>query len=399
MLTTTKTTPTTTAARMADDDGALLLTGASGFLGQSLLLRWLTRTEAPATVLVRAPDDRAAQARVADLLEDLGATDEQRERVRALAADITHLDAPDLARRVLAGDRPITDVVHSAACVRFDQPLAGARAVNVGGTGRLLALAQRLHAGRPLRRYVQVSTAYVAGDHAGRFSESDRWLGQGFRNTYEQTKLEAEELVAAHAEDLPVQIVRPSIVVGDRASGWTAAFNVLYVPLRALVAGALDAVPERDQGLLDVVPVDYVADGLLALADAPADGRTYHLTAGRHALTVGDLADAACRATDRRPPSRVSADTFAAILGRSSAGRVLAAHLGEYLPYLDVHTRFDAAHAEAHLAPRGIRVSPLTEYLPRLIAFAQERRWGRARGALKAAMRPSFSPGVRSAAT
>jgi nucleoside-diphosphate-sugar epimerase len=157
------------------------------------------------------------------------------------------------------------------------------------------------------------------------------------------------------------------------------------------VAGAVDAVPEQDAGLLDVVPVDYVADGLLGLADAPADGRTYHLTAGRHAITVGELADLACRTTGRKPPPRVSAEAFVQTLSATAAGRVLAANLGDYLPYLDVRTTFDAAGAEAHLGARGIRVTPVSDYLHRLIAFAQERRWGRLRRAH--AVKPSLTTG------
>ncbi|HWH92416.1 MAG TPA: SDR family oxidoreductase [Baekduia sp.] len=362
--------------------GALLLTGASGFVGQSLLARWLKRSERPVVVLVRAADDDAARARVVALLgEDV--VRDARAPLHALAADVCEIEADDVASRVrsvLADRVAVDEVIHAAACVRFDQTLDEARAVNVAGTERMLALARALHAASPLHRYVQVSTAYVAGTFAGRFGEGDRRIGQAFRNGYEQSKLEAEELVVAAAgHGLPVQVVRPSIVVGDRASGWTAAFNVLYVPLRALVAGAVDAVPEQDGGLLDVVPVDYVADGLLGLSDAPADGRTYHLTAGRHAITVGELADLACRTTGRKPPPRVTAETFAATLSGSAAGRVLAANLGDYLPYLDVQTRFDAAGAEAWLAPRGVRVTPVADYLHRLIAFAQERRWGRMR--------------------
>ncbi|MDX6700428.1 MAG: hypothetical protein QOF26_654 [Baekduia sp.] len=370
--------PTTDPSRPR---GGLLLTGASGFVGQSLLARRLAASDQPVTVLIRAADDDAAQARIEALL---GEAAPRRAPLRALAADVTDFDPADVAARVRAvnGGHDVDEVIHAAACVRFDQDLEEARAVNVAGTARMLELARRLHEARPLRRYVQVSTAYVAGAHDGRFGEGDRRIGQAFRNNYERSKIEAEELAigpGGAAGGLPVQIVRPSIVVGDRQSGWTAAFNVLYVPLRALVAGAVDAVPEQDAGLLDVVPVDYVADGLLGLADAPADGRTYHLTAGRHAITVGQLADLACRATGRKPPPRVSAETFAKTLGASAAGRVLAANLGDYLPYLDVRTRFDASGAEAHLAPRGIRVTPVSEYLHRLIAYAQERRWGRVR--------------------
>jgi thioester reductase-like protein len=369
------------------DRGGLLLTGASGFVGQSVLARWLARTDRPVTVLVRAADDDAALARVEALLEASGAAaTERRAPLRALAADVTDFDPDELAERVRGTGHDVDEVIHAAACVRFDQGLDEARAVNVAGTARMVELAQRLNAHRPLRRYAQVSTAFVSGAHAGRFGEGDRRIGQTFRNTYEQSKIEAEELVVGPAgAGLPVQVVRPSIVVGDRRSGWTAAFNVLYVPLRALVAGAVDAVPEHDTGLLDVVPVDYVADGLLALSDAPADGRTYHLTAGRHAITVGELADLACRTTGRKPPPRVSAETFAHTLSTTAAGRVLAANLGDYLPYLDVRTTFDATGAEAHLAPRGLRVSPVGDYLHRLIAFAQERRWGRLRRARGAA--------------
>src|SRR4051812_4493510 len=378
---------------MADPEhGALLLTGGSGFVGQSLLARRLARTDRPVVALVRAADDEAARARLVALLgEDVVAG--ARAPLHALAADVCALDAGDVVARAgrVLGDVPVSEVLHAAACVRFDQTLDEARAVNVAGTARMLELARALHARSPLRRYVQVSTAYVAGDSTGRFGEGDRRIGQRFRNAYEQSKLEAEELVvAAGAEGLPVQVVRPSIVVGDRQSGWTAAFNVLYVPLRALVAGAVDAVPEQDGGLLDVVPVDYVADGLLGLADAPADGRTYHLTAGRHAITVGELADLTCRTTGRRPPPRVSAESFAATLSGSAAGRVLAANLGDYLPYLDVRTRFDASGAEAWLMPRGVRVTPVGDYLGKLIAFAQERRWGRVRRRVAAARPPRW---------
>jgi nucleoside-diphosphate-sugar epimerase len=363
-------------------DGALLLTGASGFVGQSVLARSLARTDRPVVVLVRAADDDAARARVASLLGD-DAMRTARAPLVAVAADVTDFDVDDVVARLAARRIVVDEVIHAAACVRFDQTLDEARAVNVAGTRRMVSLARALHDERPLHRYVQVSTAYVAGSWTGRFTERDRRIGQTFRNAYEQSKIEAEELVVGSG--LPVQVVRPSIVVGDRASGWTAAFNVLYVPLRALVAGAVDAVPEQDGGLLDVVPVDYVADALLGLSDAPADGRTYHLTAGRHAITVGELADLACRATGRKPPPRVDAETFAATLSGTAAGRVLAANLGDYLPYLDVRTTFDAAGAEAHLSPRGIRVTPVGDYLHRLIAFAQERRWGRVRRAAGAA--------------
>ena len=83
------------------------------------------------------------------------------------------------------------------------------------------------------------------------------------------------------APRLPVTVLRPSIIVGERDSGWTQSFNVLYWPLRAFSRGAYVALPARRDAPVDVVSVDYVADAIFALSQAPeAEGATYHLTAG-----------------------------------------------------------------------------------------------------------------------
>ena len=103
---------------------------------------------------------------------------------------------------------------------------------------------------------------------------------RGFNNSYEQSKFEAEQLVRS-LHDLPFTIMRPSIVVGDRHSGWTAAFNVLYWPLRALARGIFPAVPATPSSPVDVVSIDYVADAIHELCQGAGDvGQTYHLTAG-----------------------------------------------------------------------------------------------------------------------
>ena len=119
---------------------------------------------------------------------------------------------------------------------------------------------------RRLDRFIHVSTAYVAGITKGTFREHQLDEGQEFRNTYEQTKWEAEHVVN-DASDLNPVIARPSIVMGESGSGWTPAFNVLYWPIRAFSRGLFDEVPARPEALVDVVPVDYVADALVHLLE------------------------------------------------------------------------------------------------------------------------------------
>ena len=179
----------------------------------------------------------------------------------------------------------------------FELGLQAARAINVEGTLRVLEFAERCHARGGLRRFSYISTAYVAGEHAGCFSEDDLDVGQRFRNAYEQSKFEAECLARPlRGQRLPITVLRPSIIVGERDSGWTASFNVLYWPLRAFARGAYAALPARRDAPVDVVPVDYVADAIFALSQAPeAEGATFHLTAGAHASSVGELVELATR--------------------------------------------------------------------------------------------------------
>src|SRR5919201_1544061 len=132
------------------------------------------------------------------------------------------------------------------------------------------------------------AAARVAGQHGGEFGEDEFDNGQSFRNAYEQSKFEAERLVRAHARGLPIQIFRPSIVVGEQSTGWTPPFNLLYTPLKAFVRGKLPALPAKRTSPVDVVPVDYVADAIFELSDDASCG-TWHLVAGPGATTVGRL--------------------------------------------------------------------------------------------------------------
>jgi thioester reductase-like protein len=362
---------------MNHDQGAVLITGATGFVGMELLARYLERGERPVIALVRAGSDRGARARVEAVLENLfGArTAVYSERVRAFAAELT---APRLGlsrQRFETLARQVSTIVHGAASVSFTLPLAEARSVNAGGTRRVLELAEHATACGALQRYAHISTAYVAGTHAGRFFESNLDVGQAFHNTYEQSKFEAERLV--RLSGIPFMILRPSIVVGDRASGWTAAFNVLYWPLRALARGLFEAVPAAPSTPVDVVSIDYVAAAIHALCEAgDGVGATYHLTAGQDASTLGEIVSFASSYFKKPSPLMLTPTEFAKVEQRCAPPLALEGGRA-YFPYFSIATVFDDAGARARLEPAGIRVSPLRDYLERLLDFATRSGWGK----------------------
>jgi thioester reductase-like protein len=358
--------------------GDILLTGATGFVGMELLARYLERGERDIVTLVRADSPESAQARVDGVLENLFGADgpDYRSRVHAVAADVT---APDLgltaATRTEIAER-VTKIIHSAASVSFSLPLEQARAINREGTRRMLELAELTQARGGLECYTHVSTAFVAGDHAGSFAECDRDVGQKFHNSYEQSKFEAEELIRSHGS-LPYTILRPSIVVGDRNNGWTSAFNVLYWPLRAFARGLFTAVPAIPSAPVDVVSIDYVADAAYELCETSCgSGATYHLTAGEHASTIAELAGLASRYF-RRPVPRVVAPAEFATMVLGAAERKALEAGSEYFPYFCMEGRFDDRETRKRLEPEGITTAPLRDYVDRLLDFATRARWGK----------------------
>jgi nucleoside-diphosphate-sugar epimerase len=329
----------------------VLLTGATGFVGMEVLARLLERTDREVLCLVRARDLEAAEARLDAVLATLYRdASPYRARVRALPGDLTGGIHPH--------GQPVDVVCHCAASISFDMPLEEAREINVEGTRAMLELARAAGA----RRFVHVSTAYVAGTHAGAFTED--MIGTEFRNTYEQTKAEAERMFAA-VDDLEIAIARPSIVMGESDTGWTPAFNVLYWPLRAFARGLFEQVPAKPDGRVDVVPVDYVADGIAKLIESDATG-TFNLVSGADAATVDELSELACAHFDRPRPPYVE-------MG-GSAGAAADEHGAVYVPYFDMDVVFDDTRTRERL---GLQAPRLRTYFDTLMDYADLAKWGK----------------------
>src|SRR3954449_11233145 len=336
-----------------------------------VLARLLEKGDREVVALVRAADSAAAQERLEGVMAKLWRDPSPYVgRVRAIAGDVT---APGLgmssSERAHAAEE-VGAVMHCAASISFDLPLEEARAINVEGTREVIGFAREAKSCGRLDRFVHVSTAYVAGITKGTFRERQLDAGQEFRNTYEQTKWEAEHVVN-DASDLDPVIARPSIVMGESTSGWTPAFNVLYFPIRVFSRGMFKEVPARPEALVDVVPVDYVADALVHLLEDSSSSGVVNLVSGREACSVDDLIGMTASAFGKERPAVVPPGTT----GTGSAAHDEQAQV--YFPYFDMDMVFDDSHARELFGPAGIRCPHLTDYFPRLIDYAQTARWGK----------------------
>jgi len=92
----------------------------------------------------------------------------------------------------------------------------------------------------------------------------------GWPNTYTFTKSLGESILAEQGHDLPIAIVRPSIVESSERSpftGWNEGINTSG-PLSYLLGTTFRQLPSNERKCLDVIPVDMVTRGMTLIAAA-----------------------------------------------------------------------------------------------------------------------------------
>lgn len=255
-------------------------------------------------------------------------------------------------------------VIHCAATVRFDLAEADYRAINVAGTAAVLALAAR--GDLPL---LYVSTAYVCGGRSGTIREDDPLPVSGFANGYEASKAAAETLVAAAS---PRHfIARPSIVVGDSRTGAIRNFDTTYALFKLIVEGRICHLPARADATLDFVPIDHVAGGLVALAEAMVGpnmdalaGGPFHLVSGAP-IAVGDWLRTIVAYPQFTAPFLIDPAAFDPAGLPAGERRLFARVAGLYASYFQRDPRFDDARLRAAV---GLDCPPTgADFMRRLI--------------------------------
>ena len=351
----------------------VFLTGATGYIGSSLLQTWLEKTDAKIVVLARGKRDKKPGARVENALAGLSPAGGERAlpaRIEVVEGDVSfeRFGLKEKPYRELASR--VTHIIHCAAAARFDLELDDARKTNVGGTRNILDFGRACGA---LRRIDYIGTAYVAGQRAGVIREDELDEGQKHCNTYERSKMEAEKLVRESMRDLPVAILRPSIVICDSRTGRASSFNGFYRAMRMYSLGLMKAVPGNPSSTMDLVPVDYVTEAIYSISNNPASvGRCYHLTAGLgNAPTLAEIASLASVHFGREKFAIVPPRVFVANIPRMKEPLTeeIMDRIDElmlYMPYLNGELAFDNANT---VRETGLEAPPAGSYFGKMAEY------------------------------
>lgn len=380
-------TPLLSLSLLSPEQPVLFITGSTGGLGAGLLPRLLVqRPNAQFVMLIRGADQRESESKLDALLDFCGIASTERARMVVLrgdvSADLFGLSPADHA--LLAA--LVSDVFHLAADLRFDLPIEQSRMLNVDSTRRAIALVREAGQSGRLRRFNYVSTAYISGSQRNAFHESDINIGQEFFNAYEQSKMEAEQLVDAFKAEAPVTIYRPSMIIGEAATGKIRNFFGIYEFLKLANMGKISVVPAEPSARPDLVPLDYVADGLAFLAQYPAAvGQTYHLAAGiARSMAIRDIVDIVGKTGHfdhlKKLPEIVAPDAFSSVVVglrmRAFKNSALSILLKSYMHYLTFERNFVVDDTARLLEENGIVMQPIGPLLPAMCRYALEHNFG-----------------------
>lgn len=197
--------------------------------------------------------------------------------VKGLDTILGDVTCPDfgLDLRALTDEHgPISCVIHSAAITNFEASDEVMYKTNVEGTVNAIAVANALGA-----RLIYVSTAFT----------HDLALPPYLKeySAYCQSKRRAEAHIRECAADYT--IVRPSIVIGDSATGEIAYFQGVHNVISALLLGIAPMMPTVPSAMVDMVPQDVLARAIGALAGRNGRHQEYWITRGSSADRVESL--------------------------------------------------------------------------------------------------------------
>ncbi|KAG7551518.1 Male sterility NAD-binding [Arabidopsis thaliana x Arabidopsis arenosa] len=354
-------TPKTETSRNSDGIGIVrflegksyLVTGATGFLAKVLIEKLLRESLEIGKIflLMRSKDQESANKRLYDeiissdlfnLLKQMhGSTYEafMKSKLIPVIGDIGEDNLGIKSEIANMISEEIDVIISCGGRTTFDDRYDSALSVNALGPDRLLSFGKEC---KKLKLFLHFSTAYVTGKREGTVLETPLCIGEnitsdlnieselklaseavkkfrgrkevkklkelgfqraqhyGWENSYTFTKAIGEAVIHSKRGDLPVVIIRPSVIESSYKEpfpGWIQGTRMADPIILAYAKGQMYDFWGDSQSLLDIIPVDMVANAAIAAMAKHGCGvpelKVYNVTSSSHVnpMRAGELMD------------------------------------------------------------------------------------------------------------
>jgi nucleoside-diphosphate-sugar epimerase len=271
---------------MKQSQDYFLLTGATGLLGQ-YMTRDLLAAGHRVAILIRGNKKQTPSERMEAFMQmwerQAGTA---LPRPVCLEGNITEPNA-GLSESDFAWVKAnCGNAIHCAASLQFREHNGEPWRTNVEGTKHVLQMCNDAQ----IKTMHYISTAYVCGHRDTPVMEDELNVGQKWRNEYEDSKFQAEQLVRdAGFESLTVY--RPVVITGDAVTGYTSTYHGTYLYMKLAKMLANNTEPDENGvhhipirwGLTgderrNITPVDWNSEIICQLINnKEAHGKTFHL--------------------------------------------------------------------------------------------------------------------------
>ncbi|CAH0560104.1 unnamed protein product [Brassicogethes aeneus] len=277
-------------------NAVFFITGATGYIGKLTLEDILRNLDVKKVyILVRGKRGFSSEERLKRLLQNplfervLLKNPECSRKIHLLEGDLLKenlgLSSVDISKI----QNEVEYFIHCAATVKFDEKLHIATQLNVKATKDLTEIAKKA---KKIKALVHISTAYsnspiinveekvytpcISPDSLLKIVQNEvpdykekSIIGE-WPNTYSFTKNIAEAVIQEAAKNIPVCIVRPSIVISTIEDPIPGFIDNKYGAVSGYLAISLGFIRTLHVNnydvKLDMVPADFVANSILAAA-------------------------------------------------------------------------------------------------------------------------------------
>ncbi len=282
----------------------IALTGATGFLGSHLMASMLT-SGYKIIILGRPAKNESLKERIFKLLKWFE-VDSMSDQVTCIDTDLSQDNLGISTGEYSRLCSNVDSVIHCASDTSFSEnKREKVMAANINNLRGILEFSKNAH----VNFFHYISTAYVAGSGVT-YCKETLSSAKTFTNVYEESKAAAENIISGFCDknDIPLSIIRPSIVYGDSQTGRSLKFNALYFPVRSAQSirdiylndimnnGGLKAAKngifiDNDgylflplkiylphEGDINIIPVDYFVNSTISIIENCSVNGIYHLT-------------------------------------------------------------------------------------------------------------------------